>query len=1384
MTIRILILAKTVDFVKIRKFLINMMTISMTTNIRAMTIVSAMTIPQTRFVTHKLVLFLLFFGFFNIVNAQCDFDINFETTNSTCPANGSIKVTLSGNKIDLSNVFISITNGATINEQTSANGHTFGSLPPGEYSITAQSVLTGTQTTVTCYDATTITSEYTPLIAIITDDKRSSLNCLNSGIININARNGRLPYKIKIISKPEGYTGETSFTTTSSGLITFKSGIAPGDYIFEVSDACGYTRSLNVTIDKLDNDFPSTPFYNALYYSSTSGCKSASLNENSGGSNIYWDSYRIEFYEIAFTFDDSEVKNYTSVNKSSTQSFELPETYTKMHADGKKMKVYIRLKGTECERLVGEFQFSKPPQTSIKRGSPDKYCNNYKAYFYLENDRILCYPYKWEIFDETDVLVANAENIYNFGSSYYQSVGNLSYNTNYTLKVTDANGTELFTTLSYTKNPSSLAWNGTSDDIYSYDLKYNVNNICMPYKWEVFDADSVFIKDMGGVTKSSGVIEDLEYDKEYIINMFDDSGNIISSHYKKVSPNRYINNIIFGGSSGGSWTCDTYNITIELTNITTPYTWYVMKNDVDSTVVSSGTNENNILSGLLIYDSAYIIKVTDGITTVYKNIDENSISYSGLYGPSWDKGDFDYQCNDYAFHFRLNNFYCFPYKWKLVDENNDSITGKENLNILDYDTVRLEYDKSYKVIVTDSKGREWEISSYLADNAVRPYINKRNEDQKCTDYKFSFEPYNVNCFPFKWEIFDSDNNLVADSTDLTKDKLGVTFSLRLETNKDYTVKITDAKDRKSSYSQRVNMGSTNFNFSQYSRISDCVDNSGYIRIYGGLDPATRVRFVSGPQTPVHTDTVLQAYTSNFYPFSQNYRYQESLSMTEGDYIFEITDKCGGIHQKNFTLKKSMKATEFSYTADEISGLCNSGEVRIYPRGKIHNNGNPVETWFSLIGTPDNPYHPSYSEKNISENDKLSYFSLTTKGKYVIGIRRTLVECVIDTIVIDHVPKEFFTLEGRSSYVCETGTIGHIRVQAINGKSPYLYTLYNQDRATLVEGIAPNDTGEFEYGAFGEKYAVKVQDACGISFWIDVEINTLDQTTLLSGKTDICKDGSIELNCLLLGMTEYRWSGPNDFSANTRTISIPNVTAVNSGEYIIEVKPAGCNDFFSRSINVTVHEVPLPDEFAPIDLCQADADHPLTIEPAAGYSIKWYDKDENPLSASIIDLRVSDDYIFNVKHVDNVFGCVSEKREVKAKVNPSPAKNAEATGWSCRDKNPKITVTDVVEGYVYTVFADAEATNPVMTFTGTADETMNLTLTATVRDDSTFYLQTATAAGCMLSPGIVEFQIEVDLLEILTDKLPVYFHEVPYSVQLTGNIENPVFTYTGSLVTGL
>jgi gliding motility-associated-like protein len=604
-------------------------------------------------------------------------------------------------------------------------------------------------------------------------------------------------------------------------------------------------------------------------------------------------------------------------------------------------------------------------------------------------------------------------------------------------------------------------------------------------------------------------------------------------------------------------------------------------------------------------------------------------------------------------------------------------------------------------------------------------------------------------------------------------------NVRLEYNKDYTIKIIDDGGKESSTTYRYDQENVTFNFNIYSDMSDCESDSykGYIRIYGNLDPGSRVRFVSGPQTPVHEDVEIEEYTY-FYPFSQDYRYSEHVPIAEGEYVFEVTDKCGDLHTLTVSHKKHLEVEGFSYIIDDVSDVC-VGITRLYPQGKIYNNGNLSSTYFFIENGPD----PGLNGTTIYEGE---YFSLSKPGEYTIGVKDWWWGCAIKTIVFKNEFKTF-GLEGRSSYVCDEGSTGRISVRANNGKPPYTYTLLNED-LTPVEGIASNNTGDFEYGAFGEKYVVKIQDACDNpkSFNVSIQINTIDPTALISGKTHICKGETLELYSLLLGATEYKWSGPLDFSANTRNVVIPDATSDHSGEYTLEVKPAGCDKFFSSKIVITVHDTPVPEIEDFIELCQAETTTRLEAKPLnENYSIQWYDENDELLTeAPIIDLNDEiKNHVFYVMQTDDIYSCVSEKKKVEVKINPLPEKNANAVGWSCANEQPNIVVTDIVAGYVYTVFSDADATDQIMTFTGT-EETMNITMPVTVTDNVTFYLKTATSVGCALSPDIVEFQVSVDKLEISPAALSIYAHEVPYSVQLTSNAEEPVFSYTGNLVTGI
>jgi gliding motility-associated-like protein len=1314
-----------------------------------------------------IILFILTFN--SIAGAQCSFDFTAEAGPSTCVSNGTIKVTLSGDEIDLSNVLISIYNNTGVNEKSSVNGYQFGALLPGQYTVEAQSVCKTTQNEVRLARTVTVSSEYTGLGATRINS-RSSLNCINSGMILIETSNGKLPYKMTMTSKPAAYTGETEFVLSSSGNYQFEE-LAPGDYVFTVVDACGYEKIILSTIDKLADDFPSDPYESYFY----PACRQAYVSENpiTYQTNVYWAYYR-DFYEIAFVLDGS--KNYeSSTIYSNPQYISLTEAYRDVYASKKTVKVYLRLKGTECEKLVDEVQFAEPVPPEILSYN-EKSCKTYNLLFYLNSEHTMCPPFKWELLNDANEVISSLDNIDYFGT---QTMENLQYNTNYTLRVSDedGNGTQVISKISVDQDdPVVEGYWPAKHFLFNYDLFYDVSQICMPYKIEVFDENDNPLATIDNLTSPSDNIRGLEYNKWYKIKVTDDNGKPAWFEYYEPKPEEFFEEgpIIYR--------CDDYSLIIEdPINVNVPYTWSVT--DKSGATVAEGTDEDGLITNLQ-YSLAYTVKFTDGVNTASFTIPENSITRPKPY--FFDISEYGYQCDDYEMRFQAKNFVCLPYKLEVL-EGGKTVHEETFATPLypEYHTVKLEYDKKYTIKITDSKGNPISYDQPAVDvRNLKPYFeNSWIDNFKCIDYEFGFNVQNIICYPYEFEVFDGDGVSVKHETGFNYLQ---EHRVMLDYNKDYTITVTDHNGNFVSLSQRLDMEVSGISFGSSSYMSNCIAKSfsGFIAINGQLSAGTRIRFISGPQTPVYPDAILTESISWFYPFSQIYTNQEDVPIAAGNYVFEIIDaECGDAHTLNITHGKDMEVAGFTYIMDKTTDVC-QGTSRVYPRGKIYDRGQPVSTWFVMTDAPNS----SLIGMAIHDSDLSSFFTLSSTGRYVIEARvrdylEEFEDCGVDTIVIVYEDNRL-TVEGKTSYVCETGTIGHIRVQAKNGKLPYTYTLLDEN-SKPVPGIAPNNTGAFEYGAYGDNYIVLVQDACGLTtFPVDVKINTLDQMALMSGNTDFCNGEGINLSCLILGATEYEWSGPLGYSANTREISIPNVSAADAGEYTIRVKPAGCDKFFSNSRMINVHETPEPDISANVYLCNSNAEHRLSLAPAdANHSIQWYDLNRELMNAEpVIDLNTVRNYTYYVTQTNDIFSCVTEKK-VEVSIMLPPDKNANASGRSCAGEYPDLTVTDVVAGYVYTVYADAGATDAIMTFSGT-DETMTVTLPVTVTDNTVFYLKTATVGGCTLSPGIVEFQVEVDKIGIFPEKLRVYTNGMPYSEQITSDAAEPVFSVEGSPVTGI
>jgi gliding motility-associated-like protein len=1334
--------------------------------------------------TNILLTILLSSSFLNIAGGQCSFDFDVVIEHSSCVANGKITVSSTDSRIDLQNVFINIS-GRFINEPASDNGHSFGSLPAGTYTIKFESTCAGTTTPVSLSKSAMIENTYNGFGATQGSISRPSLNCINSGILSVNILRGKAPYKIEITVKPEKYTGNTVFTYNDPGEKSIEN-LAPGEYSFTVSDNCSSTNTVKGEVLVVEKDFPVAPYESYLYPSS---CYQAYVLERRNYTpHEYWNSDR-SVYEVAFSIDD---KREWSSDFSDPIYIDLPASYIDLYGAGKEMEVYLRLKDApQCkEEHVGSIKFSKPPEIKYQT-NPIRNCKGYQLEFELDSAHyIMCTPLTWEILDESNKSIGKGavDEEEEDNSFYYyppSSAVNLSYSKPYTLKITDRNG-YVFTVPDPIIYGSDIWIVDTLPKMhnYTYDLAYVIFNMCTPYNVEISDGN-----DLINIEKTAEVdtIKNLEYDKVYTIKMSDGFENKSSFTYTLPSPDRYLHKDGGRKNEDDEYTCETYGYVLYPQYINTPYTWTLR--DMDGKLLSSGTCEDDHFFIDIPYDVEYKIEITDKISTIRETIlgPPLPLDFQNRYPR-------DYQCDHYDFVFNVDKLYCLPYKWELFDSEGKLL--KYELEVSDFDLrtlSSLEYNTKYTIKVTDSKGHEieWPVTSAAIDFLT----GGDYDDLQCKDYKYWFEVREITCFPYKWEIFDGDKVLVADSAGITESDAIHYYEQRLEYNKDYTLIVTDGKGNRYTYPYTIRQD--NDVVSYHSAMSECIsDPDPYILIYGlygqygqsgqyewKLEAGARIRFIKGPQNPVHPDVVLTEDINYFYPFSQDYHdHEQGISIASGNYAFEITSKCGDIDTLKIDYTMHIRVDGFTYVEDRISDVCN--ETRIYPQGKVYDSiSNVLNTSpeFIMIESPD----PSQTDRIVQTGE---YFSLSQEGEYVFGIIGRYDECYVETRAINYESNEL-ALDVRSSYVCETGSpYGHIFVQAKGGQPPYTYKLFEADSVTLVtkDGLEnPNTTGVFEYGAYQENYAVKIYDACESSRTIGFNITTLDQIALVEGPAHLGKGETIDLSCLILGATEYEWNGPLGFSSNERTPpGISDVTTAHSGEYIVTVKPAGCEQYFKDTVLITVYDPPAPAEQDTI-LCQADEEHHqlLPVNPLSDdYSIKWYDKDGVTYLPEIpsVDVRKPGEYVFYISHLENDYHLYeSDKSPYTVRViNSVPEKNPVASGWSCANGQPEISITNMVDSLVYTVYPDASgAQAPIYSFMFLEgmEEPIERTLNTTVTDDVSFYLKTSTVEGCTLPEGIIPIRVDVTKITMQTETLPVYKHDVPYSVQLRSDADGAVYT---------
>ena len=139
-------------------------------------------------------------------------------------------------------------------------------------------------------------------------------------------------------------------------------------------------------------------------------------------------------------------------------------------------------------------------------------------------------------------------------------------------------------------------------------------------------------------------------------------------------------------------------------------------------------------------------------------------------------------------------------------------------------------------------------------------------------------------------------------------------------------------------------------------------------------------------------------------------------------------------------------------------------------------------------------------------------------------------------------------------------------------------------------VTPNTTTTYFVNAVGN---------CGTTSCVSITINVnpIPQVSV-SSNSPLCEGQTLNLNAS--GGTQYQWAGPSNFSSNSPSPTINNITTQNAGIYYVTVTNAdGCSN--TSQINVVVNSLPQVSVSSNSPLCEGQT---LNLNASGGTQYQW------------------------------------------------------------------------------------------------------------------------------------------------------------------------------------
>jgi len=223
------------------------------------------------------------------------------------------------------------------------------------------------------------------------------------------------------------------------------------------------------------------------------------------------------------------------------------------------------------------------------------------------------------------------------------------------------------------------------------------------------------------------------------------------------------------------------------------------------------------------------------------------------------------------------------------------------------------------------------------------------------------------------------------------------------------------------------------------------------------------------------------------------------------------------------------------------------------------------------------------------------------------------------------------------------------------------------------------------------------------------VNIAVTTPLASNNGPVCTGATVSLSTPLVAGATYAWSGPNGFSAASRT---PSLVATSSGTYSVIVTASnGCYSS-PGTTNVVVNA--LPSVSITVNgntvFCQGDS---ATLTATAASSYSW---SSGNITRSII---VKTAGIRSVTITD-ANGCSNTSQPISITVNPVPLLVVSTISPTCAPATTDITTASVTAG---------STAGTILSYWKDTTALVVLVNPSAISNSGTYYIKSLTSAGC-------------------------------------------------------